>query len=162
MWETIENVLISNNGIAISVLLIVLITILIISSKNGLLKIKTNKIQIGKDASEKERTIMRNQVEWCKVAVLGSDSKIQKPEGFNFYRSKYILEKVFDEVISWIMFNHIVDNSTYVQIKQELVWNLIQTLVEDDNLGTDELKEIVFNQVEYVIKNLVKIRKEYQ
>lgn len=162
MWKAISEVLTSENGIAVAVLLVLLIVVVIFGVRSGLLNIKTDKIQIGRDASDIERTIVRNQIEWCKLAIPGLDGKMPHPKGFNPYRAKYIFERVFDEEVTWVIFNHIEDKPTYIQLKQEYIWNLIQTLVEKDEYRSDEFKEMVYSHVESVIRNLVRIRKEYQ
>lgn len=158
MMEIIGDILTSSNGIVIAVLFVVLMMVCV---RYGNIKVKTDKLTIGKDSSETERAIMRNQIEWCKLSCTAFEQKMPKFEGYDKYRGRYIAEKVFDEMINWIVFNHIEDSRTYIGIKQEIIWNLIQGLTEADEMRTQEFRKKVNQYVEKTVKNLVIIRNEY-
>lgn len=158
MWEAIENILISNNGIVIFVLFILLV---VLCARFGLIKIKTDKVTIGINASETERTIMRNQIEWCRLSSITFERTMPKYDGYDKYRGKYIAEKVFDEMITWVVFNHIESTPTYIEIKQQIIWNLVQSLIVRKEYQSDKFKKNVYAYVESTIENLVAIRKEY-
>lgn len=161
MWEAIEKILISNNGILIALLFLILIVLIIFCSRFGLIKIKTDKLTIGRESSELERTIMRNQIEYVEMSIKAFEQRMPKPEGYNVYRGKYITERAFDEIVKWIAFNHIRTDDHYIQIKQASIWNLVQSLTEKNEFQDDSFKESVDKFVVELIKNLVAIRKEY-
>lgn len=159
MWESISNVLTSGNAVAVLLTLIVLIVIMAILAKKGIFQFNGKGVTIGDN--EDERAVIRQQTEWSQLFI---QSMRQLPifEGSDTYHTLYILEKAFDEVLSWIVFNHISDSENYISIKQEKVWNLIQTLVEDKKFTTDEFKEVIYENTETLIKRLVHIRKNYR
>lgn len=159
MWESIGNVLTSGNAVAVLLTLIVLIIILAILAKKGIFQFNGKGVTIGDN--EDERAVIRQQTEWSQLFV---QSMRQLPifEGSDTYHTLYILEKAFDEILNWIVFNHISDSENYISIKQEKVWNLIQTLVNDKKFTTEEFKQIIYDNTEILIKRLVYIRKNYR
>lgn len=159
MWESISNVLTSGNAVAVLLTLIVLIVILAILAKKGIFQFNGKGVTIGDN--EDERAVIRQQTEWSQLFV---QSMRQLPifEGSDTYHTLYILEKAFDEVLSWIVFNHISDSENYISIKQEKIWNLIQTLVIDKKFTTEEFKQVIYDNTETLIKRLVHIRKNYR
>lgn len=159
MWETIKAVLTSDNVITILIFLVILILLVAILAKKGIFQFNGKGVQIGGD--EDERAIIRQQTEWSQLFI---SSLRQLPifENSDTYHTLYVLEKAFDEVLSWIVFNHISDSENYISIKQEKVWNLIQTLVMDKKFTTEEFRTVVFENTEVLIKRLVYIRKNYR
>lgn len=159
MWESIGNILTSGNAVAVLLTLIVLVVIIAILAKKGIFQFNGKGVTIGDN--EDERAVIRQQTEWSQLFI---QSMRQLPifEGSDTYHTLYILEKAFDEVLSWIVFNHISDSENYISIKQEKVWNLIQTLVEDKKFTSDDFKQIIYNNTEVLIKRLVHIRKNYR
>ena len=159
MWESISNVLTSGNAVAVLLTLIVLIIILAILAKKGIFQFNGKGVTIGDN--EDERAVIRQQTEWSQLFI---QSMRQLPifEDSDTYHTLYILEKAFDEVLSWIVFNHISDSENYISIKQEKIWNLIQTLVSDKKFTTEEFKQVIYDSTETLIKRLVHIRKNYR
>ena len=159
MWESISSILTSGNAVAVLLTLIVLIIILAILAKKGIFQFNGKGVTIGDN--EDERAVIRQQTEWSQLFV---QSMRQLPifEGSDTYHTLYILEKAFDEVLSWIVFNHISDSENYISIKQEKIWNLIQTLVIDKKFTTEEFKQVIYDNTEILIKRLVHIRKNYR
>ena len=159
MWESISSVLTSGNAVAVLLTLIVLIIILAILAKKGIFQFNGKGVTIGDN--EDERAVIRQQTEWSQLFI---QSMRQLPifEGSDTYHTMYILEKAFDEVLNWIVFNHISDSENYISIKQEKVWNLIQTLVSDKKFTTEEFKQVIYDNTETLIKRLVHIRKNYR
>ena len=159
MWESIGNVLTSGNAVAVLLTLIMLVIVLAILAKKGIFQFNGKGVTIGDN--EDERAVIRQQTEWSQPFV---QSLRQLPifEGSDTYHTLYILEKAFDEVLSWIVFNHISDSENYISIKQEKIWNLIQTLVIDKKFTTEEFKQIIYDNTETLIKRLVHIRKNYR
>lgn len=81
---------------------------------------------------------------------------------YDRYLTKYILERVYDKVIEWIIFNHITTNQLYVQDKQENIENLVYTMVVDDDFKTPEFKRRMDNWVKELIEQLVQVKEIYQ
>lgn len=159
MWESIGNVLTSNNAVAVLITLLILVIVAAVLAKVGIFQFKGKGVTIGGD--EDERAIIRQQTEWTQLFI---QSMQQLPifEGSDTYHTLYILEKVFDEVLNWVVFNHISDSENYISIKQEKIWNLIQTLVTDKKFTSTEFKQVIYDNTEVLIKRLVYIRKNYR
>ena len=158
MWDAIKSVLTGQNALAVLITITVLVIILAILAKKGIFQFNGKGITIGGD--EDERAIIRQQTEWSQLFILGlQNHPIFK--GYNEYHTLWVLEKMFDEVLNWIVFNHISDSENYISIKQEKIWNLIQTLVTEDKFTSQEFQDLVYENTEKLIKRLVYIRKNY-
>lgn len=159
MWDAIGTVLISPNGIQTLILLIVLIILVAIFAKRGIFRLNIKGVNIGGD--EDERAIIRQQTEWSQLFISSMKQSPYFEDSDNYY-TLYVLEKAFDEVLNWIVFNHISDSENYISIKQEKIWNLIQTLVVDKKFTTDDFKRVIYENTEILIKRLVYIRRNYR
>ena len=160
MWETIRDVLMSPNVTVILVFLAFVFVLAIVLSKTGLLNIHTNVVQIG--AAIQERNIIRQQIEWVKLHCEGMESQLPKAEGYNTWRGRYIAERVFDEYVSWITFNHLSTDSTYVEIKQDRIVNLVESLVEREEFKTKEFEKMLRDDTREALEKLVQIREVYK
>lgn len=159
--DSIINGLTSDNGWLIAILIIIIIVLCIIGAKHGWVAIKTDTIQVGRDASIREQTIIRNQIEWAKNAIEGFEHDIPKTETYDEFRGKFVLEKVYDEVIKWIIFNHIEKTKTYIGLKQESVISIIKKYSYSEIYSSDDFLNSVKDHVVYIIEHLIDIRKEY-
>lgn len=159
MWETIKAVLVSDNALSVLSTIIILIILLSVLAKLGIFKLNIKGLTIGE--GENERTIIRQQIEWSEVFIQG----LQKHpifNGYDEYHTLWVLEKMFDEVLNWIVFNHISDSENYISIKQEKIWNLVLTLVTEEKFTGKEFQDIVYESTEKLIKRLVYIRHNYR
>ena len=166
MWENIKEILTSSNGIFIvSVLLILLIIAIVIivrMSKAGLLNINTKYVKLSNRVSERE--LIRRQIETAHDFVMSIEGKLitdQTNKDYNEFFIKYILERVYDKVIEWIMFNHITVNQIYIQDKQDTILNLIYSLPISEDFKTHEFKQRVCNWVKELIERLVNVKTIY-
>lgn len=156
--EIIKDILTSSNGIVIAVLFILL---LLVCMKYGNIKVNTDKIQLGIDSSEAERAIMRNQKDWCKLSLEAFERNLPKFEGYDTIRGQLVLEKIYDEMLEWIMLNHIRTERRYVEIKQANVWNIVQKWTVNDNFKSEDFHQILDEQIKNDIEMLVKIRQDH-
>lgn len=158
MWQAIEKILLSDNSATVLFFLVIIILLLAHFSNKGVFKWHTEKLTIG--ASENERAIIRQQVEWAELEI----ESLASAEIFSHvdeWRTKYILEKLFDEILQWIIFNHIKDSPEYISIKQEKIWNMTQTLVVREEFRSDEFKDFIYKEVDKIIKRLIFLRRQY-
>ena len=158
MWQAIEKILLSDNSATVLFFLVIIILLLAHLSNKGVFKWHTEKLTIG--ASENERAIIRQQVEWTELEI----ESLATAEIFSHvdeWRTKYILEKLFDEVLQWIIFNHIKDSPEYISIKQEKIWNMTQTLVIREEFRSNEFKDFIYKEVDKIIKRLIFLRRQY-
>lgn len=161
MWETIKDVLTSGNAWFILIFLVAVIVIGLILGRIGLIKVNTKHVQIGNEQTQRE--LVRRQVETAYTFVMSLEGKIiTEGSTYDRYLTKYILERVYDKVIEWIIFNHITTNQLYVQDKQENIENLVYTMVVDDDFKTPEFKRRMDNWVKELIEQLVQVKEIYQ
>lgn len=158
MWDVIGQVLTSSNGIIIAILLIIVV---VIATKYGLIKVKTDKVTIGRESSENERVIIRQQNEYVEWATTAFERQIPKFEGYDRKRGELIVALIRLEINNWITQNHIKTTSRYVTLKQDQVWNIVQANTIAEAMEGDEFHEQVNTVVEQIITALVAIRKEY-
>lgn len=158
MWQAIEKILLSDNSAIVLFFLVIIILLLAHFSKKGVFKWHTEKLTIG--ASENERAIIRQQVEWAELEI-ESLASMEIFSHVDEWRTKYILEKMFDEILQWIIFNHIKDSPEYISIKQEKIWNMTQTLVVREEFRSDEFKDFIYKEVDKIIKRLIFLRRQY-
>lgn len=159
MWETISNILTSGNAVFILVTILLLVVVLAILGKKGLFSFDLKGIKMG--SSENERTIIRQQSEWAKLYCDSMEPRLPHPEGYDIWRSKYILECVYDEIMTWITYNHITLNESYVEIKQNKLVFLINSLTIKDEYHSEEFNDMVRKETKFIISKLVQIRELY-
>lgn len=164
MWESFTNILTSNNGIPLFILVVILVLLVIRMGiklgKAGLLSIRTKHFQIGNNVSERE--LIRRQIECAHDFIMSIEGKLVSDEmKYDEYFTKYILERVYDKVIEWIMFNHITVNQLYIQDKQDTILNLIYALPINSDFKTPEFKTRVENWVKELIERLVNVKTLY-
>lgn len=160
MWEAISKIATGENSIVVFGFCLIIFFAFIVLVKTGVISLKTKTLRIGAD--EKERTIIRQQTEWVKLYCDGLESRIPHPEGYNKYRGLYVIERIYDEIITWITFNHITTNDSYIEIKQIKVVNLVNSLTEKAEFQSDEFREMIKDEMKYVIYKLAQIRDLYK
>lgn len=159
MWESIEHVLTSPSLIPLLIFILIVITVAIVLSKNGLLHITTKNVQMG--AADNERDIIRQQIEWVSLHYKAMENNLDKPEGYDKWRGRYITELVIDEFVSMIAFNHISKSQSYIEVKQEKILSVVMANVVKDEFKSDEFTNMLRDDVQHVIEKLVQIRELY-
>lgn len=164
MWESFTKVLTSNNGVPLFILVVLLVLLVVRMGiklgKAGLLSIHTKHFRMGSNVSERE--LIRRQIECAHDFIMSIEGKLVSDEmKYDEYFTKYILERVYDKVIEWIMFNHITVNQLYIQDKQDTILNLIYALPINSDFKTPEFKVRVENWVKELIERLVNVKTLY-
>lgn len=160
MWEALGEILISSNAVAILLFMAFIVVFGAILSKKGLIQIHTSAVSVG--SADRERDIIRQQVEWIHIHCEGFESTMHKPEGYNEWLGRYIVEKIYDECINWITFNHISASPAYVDIKAEKIVDLIHKYAHLEEFKTKEFDELIKEDVRNCIEKLLTIRKVYK
>lgn len=158
-WEKIISLLTSPDAVFFLIFLIVLIVLLAFLSKKGILVLDIKGVKLG--YTERERTIIRQQSEWAKLYCDGMEPKLPHPEGYDIWKSRYILECVYDEIMTWITYNHISMNESYIEIKQNKLVFLVNSLTIKDEYHTEEFNDEVRKETKFIISKLVQIRELY-
>lgn len=162
MWETISNVLTSNNIIPIGIILILVICTMAILAKMGLVSFHGKGVSVGN--GDKERNIIRHQIDYAEGACTDFFIRLERKPGFEEWRAKYIMERAYDVLVRIISYNHIQVEDTYIELRQSEIWKTIQEyreLDDDPYYHSEEFKKLVYGEVKGVIEKLVKIREFY-
>ena len=160
MWKTIEHILMSPNATVILVFIVFIVIVAVALSKTGLLNIHTKAVEIG--ATNKEREIIRRQIEWVKRHCEGMEGKLPKSEDYNTWRGRYIAEKVYDEYVEWITLNHLTTEKEDIEIRQDRIVGLVNSLTEKKEFKTKKFEEILREDTKIAIEKLVQIRNIYK
>jgi hypothetical protein len=159
MWETITTLIDSPMCLNILAHLIIIILIILIGVKLGIISVNTKHLNLG--SNQKERDIIRQQIEWSYAFIMGLESKFNSKQ-YNPYFTKYILERIYDEVVNWITFNHINIESEYIVVKQEKLASIVYSLIVKEEFKTPEFRKQMDEWTENLIYRLVQIRKLYK
>lgn len=160
MWEAIADILTSSNAISTLLFLAVCVIGAFVLIKTGMLQIHTKMVQVG--ATDRERGIIRQQLDYVLLHLNSLENGLAKPEGYNEYLGKYILERVYDEYVNWITFNHISKAPSYVEVKQKRIVELIGQYTIKDEFRSDEFNEMIMEDTKQTILNLIQIRESYK
>jgi hypothetical protein len=148
-------------GLILIFLVMVIVIMAIMCVRTGLIRVKTDTVEIGNTYSERERTIIRNQIQYINMAVEAFEHRIPKDENYDEDRGKYILQLMSKQMIEWVIFNHIEENKVYIENRQEQLWNIVLANVEKDYLRSEFFKQDIYDYTKMIIHRLVAIRKEY-
>ena len=160
MWKAISEVLTSGNALQVLIFLALITALFVMLVKTGILAIKTKHLRIGQ--VEREREVIRRQIETAHNFIMSIEGKLDvELDQQDRYFAKYILERVYDKVIEWVMFNNISNSPMYVQDKQETICNLIYTFPISESFKTPEFKKRMQNWTSELITRLVQTRGIY-
>ena len=160
MWEAIGGVLTSANAKSTLLFLAVCIIGAFVLVKTGMLQVHTEAVRLG--AADRERNIIRQQLDWVRRHLLGLEAGIEKPEWYNPYLGKYVVELIYDEYVNWVTFNHLSKSQAYIQIKQDQIVDLVKSTVIRDEYKTAEFEEFLRKDTEMCILALLQIREVYK
>ena len=161
MWDAIAKVLTNSNALLVLVFLVIFFLLFVLLARTGLVQIHTNSFRMGADT--RERDIIRQQIEWSHSFVMGLKAHIIADESkYNGYKTRYVLECVYDEVINWITFNHINLDSDYISIKQEKMRAMVHSMELKPEFCTKEFDRKIDKWTEEIIRKLVTIREVYK
>lgn len=157
---TIRDVLVSPNAIAILVFLGVCLIGGLVLIKSGMLQVHTKAVTVS--AADTERNIIRQQMNYVLLHLTALENNLKKPEGYNEYLGKYIIEKVYDEYMDWITFNHLSKSPAYIEVKQLRIIDLIGQYTVKEEFKTDEFIEMMKKDTKQTILALIQIREIYK
>ena len=158
--ECFTQVVTSPNAWLFLAFLIVLIVLFIKMSKSGLFKVNTKSVQIGN--SEIERTILAKQNNLAYSYIMALEPIIDEDDELKHYITMCMLEKVYNEVIKWIITNHMSTSKEYVHLKQEEITCLINSLAVNPKIRSKEFIDKVKDWTKDLIEKLVQVRELYE
>lgn len=161
MWEAIGQILTSTNAVIVLLFILLLLVMLIILAKSGLLTLNTKLVKFGA-IQEKERRVIREQVEWAHLHCQSMEQLLPKLDDNNIWRSKYIVERIYDEIVCWITFNHLTKDTEYIEIKQDKIINIIHSVTINPAYRDDKFIKLIKDNVKLIVEKLTAIRELYR
>lgn len=159
MWEAILGILTSGNFLQIVLGIAALIVLFAFLAKKGLISFKGKGLKVGNN--DTERTIIRNQIMFCKTEISDFYNKIPNFEGRDDWRLKYIMEKCLDVFVDAISLNHITIEPVYMELKCRAVWDEVLQNADNANILSDDFKKVVYDETKLIIEKLIEIREFY-
>lgn len=161
MWEAILGIFTSGNFLQVVLGIAALVILLSFLVKKGLISFKGKGLKVG-HSDEEERTIIRTQIQWCEADVESMLREIvnnSMEANDNIYKACYTVEKVLDELVKIVIFNHISLEPQYIKLKQDLIWSTVSKINPEP--VWDKLEPIIRDRVENAIRTLYEIRQYY-
>lgn len=157
--DWLVNILNNENSVKSFIFFFITLITLVVLVKKGVISFKGKGLTVGN--SETERTIIRNQIMFCKTEISDFYSRIPNFEGRNEWRLRFIMEKCLDVLIDAVSLNHITIEPVYIELKCRAVWNEVLQNSEDPRVLTDDFKKVVYEETKKIIEKLVEIREFY-
>ena len=159
MWVALQGILTSDNFWKAVVGIGALVILLAFLAKKGLISFKGKVLKVGNN--DTERTIIRNQIMFCKTEISDFYSKIPNFEGRDDWRLKYIMEKCLDVFVDAISLNHITTEPVYLELKCRAVWDEVLQNADNAAILADDFKKVVYDETKHIIEKLIDIREFY-
>lgn len=157
---SLKEVVTSPNAWLFLLFLVVLVILFIKMSKSGLFKVNTKTLQIGN--SEIDRKILEKQNSISYSYIMALEPIIDEDGELQHYITMYMLEKVYDEVIKWIIANHMSTSKEYVQMKQQEITCLVSSLAVNPKVRSKEFMDRIKDWTKELIERLVQVRELYE
>lgn len=161
MWAALQGILASDNFWKSVIGIGALVILLAVLVKKGLISFKGKGLKVGV-SNEEELAVVRTQIQWCEAdceAMLRDISNTFSETEMDEYKARYTVEKVLDELVKIVIFNHICLEPQYVKLKQDLVWSVVSSINPEPIWNN--LEPIVKERVGVAIRTLYEIRMYY-
>lgn len=161
MWAALQGILASDNFWKSVIGIGALVILLAVLVKKGLISFKGKGLKVGV-SNEEELAVVRTQIQWCEAdceAMLRDISNTFSETEMDEYKAKYTVERVLDELVKIVIFNHICLEPQYVKLKQDLVWSVVSSINPEPIWNN--LEPIVKERVGAAIRTLYEIRMYY-
>ena len=163
MWTALFAFLASDNFLKAVLGIAALVVLFSVLVKKRLISFKGKGLKVGV-SNEEELAIVRTQIQWCESDCESmlrdiSNRFYETETEMNEYKARYTVEKVLDELIKIVIFNHICLEPQYVKLKQDLVWSVVSSINPEP--VWNNLEPIVKERVEVAIRTLYEIRMYY-
>lgn len=160
MWETIKEILVSPNAFVVLLFLAFCGVVVYLLVKSGVLKVSGPGFSLS--TGDTERNIIRQQLDYVLLHLNGLEASLDKPDDYNDLLGKFIIEKVYDEYVSWVTFNHINKSSAYVELKQERIVSIIKQYTVKEEFRSEKFLELIKADTKKTLEDLIRIREVYK
>lgn len=147
----------ASNGIWSLLTVVFIFVAICIMIKKGILTFKGHGITLG--TAESESKIRNMQQLYAKTLFEGTMADI--PEECEYYHKRFVISQCLDEVERMIRENHITDDDTYIETEYQIIYSIVLKHTVTDYFRKDKFKAYLHDLIEKLVKQLVKIRKQY-
>ena len=147
----------ANNGIWSLLTVVFVFIVLCIMVKKGILTFKGHGVTLG--TADSEAKIRNMQQLYAKALFEGTENDM--PKDCETYHRKFVISQCLDEVERMIRENHITEDDTYIETEYQIIYAIVLKYTVIDYFRKDEFKTYLHNLIEKLVKQLVKIRKQY-
>lgn len=147
----------AGNGIWSLLTAVFVFIVLCIMVKKGILSFKGHGVTLG--TADSEAKIRNMQQLYAKASLEGTENDM--PKDCETYHRKFVIGQCLDEVERMIRENHITEDDTYIETEYQIIYSIVLKYTVIDYFRQDEFKTYLHTLVEKLIKQLVKIRKQY-
>lgn len=149
--------LLAGNGVWSLLTVVFIFIVLCIMIKKGILSFKGHGVSLG--TADSEAKIRNMQQLYAKSLFEGTENDM--PKDCETYHRKFVISQCLDEVERMIRENHITDDDTYIETEYQIIYSIVLKYTSIDYFRQEVFKDYLHDLVEKLIKQLVKIRKQY-
>ena len=147
----------ANNGIWSLLAVVFVFIVVCMMVKKGILNFKGHGLTLGTAYSEAK--IRNMQQLYAKSLFEGTVADL--PKDCEYYHKRFVISQCLDEVERMIRENHITDDDIYIETEYQIIYSIILKHTVIDYFRKDEFKTYLHDLIEKLVKQLVKIRKQY-
>ena len=147
----------AGNGIWSLLTVVFVFLVLCLLVKKGILSFKGHGVTLG--TADSESKIRNMQQLYAKTLFEGTVADL--PKECEYYHKCFVISQCLDEVERMIRENHITDDDTYIETEYQIIYSIVLKYTVIDYFRKDEFKTYLHNLIEKLVKQLVKIRKQY-
>lgn len=149
--------LLAGNGVWSLLTVVFIFIVLCIMIKKGILSFKGHGVSLG--TADSEAKIRNMQQLYAKSLFEGTENDM--PKDCETYHRKFVISQCLDEVERMIRENHITGDDTYIETEYQIIYSIVLKYTSIDYFRQEVFKDYLHDLVEKLIKQLVKIRKQY-
>ena len=147
----------AGNGIWSLLTVVFVFLVLCLLVKRGILSFKGHGLTLG--TADSESKIRNMQQLFSKSLFEGTVADL--PKDCEYYHKRFVISQCLDEVERMIRENHITDDDTYIETEYQIIYSIVLKYTVIDYFRKDEFKTYLHELIEKLVKQLVKIRKQY-
>lgn len=161
--ESVEKILTSANGVTILILIFIGVAIFMLLGKAGYFSFKGKNVTIGRTENEVRSVLLKQKefvLQYCSYLTQNIISDLAKVNvEVTYVNTDYVVEKVVDEWLGWLLVNHISEEEAYVKLKvQQTRLIMLKAIgrVNADLLQNEALMEYFDNLCECATLTIIK------
>lgn len=171
--EWIAQIANGSNFIPIAVFTIVLIGVLAFLAKRGVFSVSVGGVNVGH--TEKDvRALLMKMLAYCKQYNSNAKQELiarQREKGYemDYMNTTAVFERVFDDVVEWLLVNHISSDKKYIEEKTEQIKMTVATTIGKlnqtlrlDNRFMADMYDFCEEYTKGIIFGMVSIRENFK